>query len=69
MSSENLTTNKCLNELGEPIQDIKEGKNGIYLASSRYGITIFDLFSEILQDYDMRQFLRKHSPNSQEKRS
>ena len=46
--------------MGESIEDISDEKNGIYLASSRFGITIFDLFSEILQDNDMRHFLREN---------
>ena len=52
-------TNKIFDsEIGQQI--ILNGKKGIYVASSGLGITIFDLFSEILQESDMKRFLRDH---------
>ena len=33
------------------------GKIATYLASSKLGITMFDLFGEILQRHDLEQFL------------
>ena len=45
-------------EVGQQI--IQNGQKGIYVASSGLGITIFDLFSEILQESDMKRFLRDH---------
>merc|ERR1739838_1047168 len=46
------------NNIGEVIHT--NGREGIYLASSQLGITIFDLFSEILEEADLRQFLIEH---------
>jgi len=52
-------TNKNFDsEIGQQI--ILNGQKGIYVASSGLGITIFDLFSEILQESDMKRFLRDH---------
>ena len=52
-------TNKIFDsEIGQQI--ILNGQKGIYVASSGLGITIFDLFSEILQESDMKRFLRDH---------
>merc|ERR1711892_1053892 len=39
---------------------------GTYLASSKLGITVFDLFAEILDEVDLRRFLYKHQVNSDE---
>ena len=56
----NLSFLKSLqsNNIGEVIKT--NGREGIYLASSQLGITIFDLFSEILEEADLRQFLIEH---------
>ena len=35
----------------------KESLSGVYVASSKFGITIFDLFSEVLQEKDLKRFL------------
>ena len=53
-----VTSNIFDSEVGQQI--ILNGQKGIYVASSGLGITIFDLFSEILQESDMKRFLRDH---------
>merc|ERR1711935_407105 len=39
---------------------------GTYLASSKLGITVFDLFAEILDEVDLRRFLKEHQIDSQD---
>ena len=48
-----LVNHQMKQSIGEEV--ISNGKSGLYLASSKCGITIFDLFAEILREDDLRQ--------------